>query len=135
METFTEVRDFIQQQHDLELDEPFLLSFDLLINDSSRRQSLFLAELQDDDNRRYLRVETTIAPLEQLDAEKCLRINLTQRSGYLAVGDLDGTPYIKLCENLPYRHLQADELLDVVHHIAEQGDRMERVLIEDGDVG
>ena len=135
METFAEVREFILQHHDLELDEPFIISFDLLINDSSRRQSLFLAEIQDDDNRRFLRVETTIAPLEELDAEKALRLNLTFRTGYLAVGDLDGTPYLKLCENLPYRHLFEDELLDVVNRMADLGDRLERVLVDEEDVG
>ena len=70
-----------------------------------RRQSIFLAELKAGDGRRFLRVETPVVPLEDFDAEKCLRINLMQRVGYLAVGDLDGTPFIKLCENLPYASL------------------------------
>ena len=75
-----------------------------------------------------LRVETPVAPLSDLDAEKCLRINLTQRVGYLAVGDLDSVPYIKMCENLPYKALDAKELEYVIRQVAPMADRMEQAL-------
>ena len=92
METFAEVRHHILEYHEPRIDEPFIISFEYHFEESGRRQSIFLAELKTDDGRRVLRVETPIAPLAELAAEKCLRLNLTLRVGYLAVGDLDSIP-------------------------------------------
>ena len=103
METFAEVRQHIADSHRLFIDEPFQIGFDYAIKKGNRKQAIFLAELKSSDNRRYLRVETLICPLEDFDAEKCLRINLILRVGYLAVGDLEGTAYVKMCQNLAYK--------------------------------
>lgn len=134
METFTEVRDYVLEKHSLIIDEPFLLGFECLIGDDGRKQSVFLAEIQAGDGRRYLRVETPVVPLEDFDAEKCLRINLMQRVGYLAVGDLDGTAFIKMCENMPYGTLSGQELDYVIGHVAPIADRFEEVLEGDTDI-
>lgn len=134
METFTEVRDWVQGRHDLIIDEPFLLGFECPIPGGDRKQSIFLAELKATDGRRVLRVETPVVPLEDFDAEKCLRINLMQRVGYLAVGDLDGTPFIKMCENLPYSTLNGEELEYVINQVAPAADRFEQVLEGDTDI-
>lgn len=134
METFTEVRDYVLQRHELMIDEPFLLGFECPVGEQGRKQSIFLAELQAGDGRRFLRVETPVVPLEDFDAEKCLRINLMQRVGYLAVGDLDGTPFIKLCENMPYASLNGQELDYVINHVAPMADRFEQVLEGDTDI-
>ena len=128
MDTFAEVRQHIIDHHELTIDEPFIISFDCPIEDSGRLQSIFLAELKTGDGRRVLRVETPVAPLADFDAEKCLRINLMQRVGYLAVGDLDSTPYIKMCENLPYAFLVEQELDYAVKHVSRAADQMERSL-------
>jgi hypothetical protein len=132
METFSEVRNHIMELHELRIDEPFIISFECPIEADDRRQSMFLAELKTGDGRRVLRVETPVAPLSDLDAEKCLRINLMQRVGYLAVGDLDGVPYIKMCENLPYAFLGDQELDYTIRHVAHTADQMEQSL-EPGD--
>ena len=132
METFSEVRNHVLGLYELRIDEPFLVSFEYPIEGSERRQSLFLAELKTGDGRRVLRVETPVAPLEDLAPEKCLRINLTQRVGYLAVGDLDGVPYIKMCDNLPYAFLSAEELDYTIREVAHKADQMEQSL-EPGD--
>jgi hypothetical protein len=134
METFTEVRQHIAEKHHLFIDEPFQIGFDVPIEDGARKQSIFLAELKSSDNRRYLRVETLICPLEDFDAEKCLRINLILRVGYLAVGDLDGTAYVKMCQNLAYKYLDGEELDYVIAQIAPMADRMEQVLEANGDI-
>ena len=134
METFAEVRKHVMDNHVLFMDEPFQLGFECFIKDSDRRQSVFLAELKSADNRRYLRVETLICPLEDFDAEKCLRINLVLRVGYLAVGDLDSTAYVKMCANLAYSSLDADELEYVISNIAPMADRMEQALESHGDI-
>lgn len=134
METFAEVRQHVIDNHKLFMDEPFQLAFECSIEDSARRQSVFLAELKSSDNRRYLRVETLICPLEDFDAEKCLRINLILRVGYLAVGDLDGIAYVKMCENLAYSSLHGDELEYVITHMAPMADRMEQALESHGDI-
>jgi hypothetical protein len=134
METFAEVRDHMMGLYDLTTDEPFIISFEYPIDDSHRRQTVFLAELETNEGRRVLRVETPVAPLSDLDAEKCLRINLTQRVGYLAVGDLDGVPYIKMCANLPYAFVGEQELDYTIRRVAVSADRMEQFLEPGEDV-
>lgn len=128
MDTFAEVRNHIMENYSLTIDEPFIISFDYKIEASGRLQSIFLAELKTGDERRVMRVETPVAPLADFDAEKCLRINQMQRVGYLAVGDLDSTPYIKMCENLPYAFLGEQELDYAIHHVARSADQMEQSL-------
>lgn len=128
MDTFAEVRNHIMENYSLTIDEPFIISFDYPIEASGRLQSIFLAELKTGDERRVMRVETPVAPLADFDAEKCLRINQMQRVGYLAVGDLDSTPYIKMCENLPYAFLGEQELDYAIHHVARSADQMEQSL-------
>jgi len=134
METFAEVRHHILENHTLIIDEPFQLAFDCPMEGSDRKQAVFIAELKATDNRRYLRVETLICPLADFDAEKCLRINLVLRVGYLAVGDLEGTAYVKMCENLPYSSLDGEELEYVISHVAPMADRMEQALEPNGDI-
>lgn len=134
MKTFAEIRDHLVERHSMIIDEPFLLGFESPVEGSDRKQSMFLAEIKTSDGRRYLRVETPIVPLDDFDAEKCLRINLMQRVGYLAVGDLDGTPYIKLCENMPYSSLNDQELEYVINTMAPFADRIEKALEPDGDI-
>jgi hypothetical protein len=134
METFSEIRNHMLSLYELQIDEPFIVSFEYPIDDSERRQSMFLAELKTNDGRRVLRVETPVAPLADLDAEKCLRINLMQRVGYLAVGDLDGVPYIKMCENLPYAFVGEQELDYVIRRVALAADQMEQFLEPGEDI-
>lgn len=131
MDTFAEIRMHISELYELTTDEPFIVSFEFPVGDG-RRQNIFLAELETENGRRVLRVETPVAPLADLDAEKCLRINLMQRVGYLAVGDMDGVPYIKMCENLPYAFVGDDELDYTIRNVATTADRMEQYL-EPGD--
>jgi len=134
METFAEVRKHMADRFELMTDEPFIVSFEYPIPDSERRQSIFLAEIQASDGRRVLRVETPVAPLEDLDAEKCLRINLTLRVGYLAVGDLDGVPYIKMCANLPYAFVGEQELEYTIRNVATTADHLEQYLEPGEDI-
>ncbi|MBT8039353.1 MAG: hypothetical protein HKO85_08975 [Xanthomonadales bacterium] len=131
MDTFAEIRMHISELYELTTDEPFIVSFEFPVN-KGRRQSIFLAELETENGRRVLRVETPVAPLADLDSEKCLRINLMQRVGYLAVGDMDGVPYIKMCENLPYAFVGEDELDYTIRNVATTADKMEQYL-EPGD--
>lgn len=136
METFSEVRRHMMELYELRIDEPFIISFEYPIESAGgpRRQSIFLAELEAADGRRVLRVETPVAPLDDLDAEKCLRINLTQRVGYFAVGDLDGVPYIKMCENLPYAFVGEEELDYTIRNVAQTADKMEQFLEPGEDI-
>lgn len=134
METFAEVRKHMAERFELMIDEPFIVSFEYPIPDSERRQSIFLAEIQSSDGRRVLRVETPVVPLEDLDAEKCLRINLTLRVGYLAVGDLDGVPYIKMCANLPYAFVGEQELEYTMRNVATTADHLEQYLEPGEDI-
>ena len=54
--------------------------------------------------------------------------------GYLAIGDLDGVPYIQLCENRPYEGLTAAEVDRLILEIGGMGDRLERALSAGGDL-
>jgi hypothetical protein len=54
--------------------------------------------------------------------------------GYLAVGDLDGVPYLQLCENRPYDGLSPAEVDRLVLEIGGLGDNMERALTAEGDL-
>lgn len=134
MKTFAEIRSHVMNHHSLMIDEPFLLGFESPADGGERIQSMFLAELKTSDGRRFLRIETPVVPLSDFDAEKCLRINQMQRVGYLAVGDLDGTPYIKLCENMPYSTLDDNELEYVINTMAPFADQIEKALEPDGDI-
>lgn len=136
METFSEIRQHIMDLYELGIDEPFIISFEYSIENEGchRRQSIFLAELETSEGRRVLRVESPVAPLDDLDAEKCLRINLTQRVGYLAVGDLDGVPYIKMCANLPYAYVGEQELDYTIRSVAKTADQMEQFLEPGKDI-
>jgi hypothetical protein len=128
MQTFSELESYIRQHFDVVFAEPFMLAVDVKVGSDGRSQDIFLAELKNSDERRILRIETNVAPLREHDAEKCLRVNLMLRIGYLAVGDLDGTPFIKLCHNLTYDLLSESSLRYVINHMALLGDNIEDTL-------
>ena len=64
------------------------------------------------------------------------RIGATPKGGVkrLALTDLDGVPYLHLCENRPYEVLTAAELDRVVLEVGGLGDRMERTFSAGGDL-
>lgn len=131
MHHFEAVRSHIGSQHELHHNDPYLISFDMEVA-PDRFQGIYLAELEDEADRRYLRISTPIGPLAGTDANRCLRFNWQQRTGFLAVADLDGSPYLHLCENRPYEFLDASELERVVRELGTLGDQLERT-IADGD--
>jgi len=133
METFAAIEEYVKERYDVVHDEPFMLGLEMPVGDTGRRQSVFLAELKSPDGKRFLRVETTVAPMADHNAEKCLRVNLMLRTGYLAVGDLEGLPFLKLCENMPYHCLTGDGLDYTIENIAELGDKIEVTLNKGGD--
>ena len=116
------------------VDEAFVVAVELSLDGGRRRQSIFLSELQDDDRRCYLRVSTAVAPTTGVDARRALAFNWDTRVGYLAIGELDGVPYLQLCENRPYEGLDAAEVGRLVLEIGGMGDRLERLLSADGDL-
>ena len=134
MQNFEQVRSHVASAgYRVTVQEPYVVCVELSIDQGSRHQSIFLAELQDDDGRCYLRASTAVAPTTALDAARALAFNWESRVGYLAIGDLDGEPYLQLCENRPYEGLDASELDRLVLEIGGLGDRMERMLSSGGD--
>ncbi len=107
---------------------------ELSLEQGSHHQAIFLSELEDDDGRPYLRASTAVAPTTGLDARRALVFNWQSRVGYLAIGDLDGVPYLQLCENRPFEGLDAAEVHRLVLEIGGLGDRMERAMSADGDL-
>lgn len=135
MDNFEQIRShLVSAGYRLSLQEPFMVGVELSLSQGSRHQAVFLAELQDDDGRNYLRVSTAVAPTTGMDARRALAFNWQSRVGYLAVGELDGVPYLQLCENRPYDCLHAAEVDRLVLEIGGTGDEMERSLSAGGDL-
>ena len=135
MHDFDEIRShLLASGYKLTLEEPFVLCVELSLAQGKRHQAIFLSEMQDDDNRNYLRVSTAIAPTTGLDARRALAFNWGSRVGYLAIGELDGVPYLQLCENRPYDCMQAAEIDRLVLEIGGTGDAMERRMSAGGDL-
>lgn len=132
MRHFEAVRSHVGSQHELRNNDPYLVSFDLPLS-HDRHQGIYLAELEDESGRRYLRISTPIGPLAGTDSTRCLRFNWQQRTGFLSVADLDGSPYLHLCENRPYEFLDAAELERLIGEIGTLGDQLERVISSDED--
>ncbi|MHB8448701.1 MAG: hypothetical protein ACYC9P_12345 [Rudaea sp.] len=133
MHSFEEIRSSVQARHTLRINDPYLLCFDLALDGGNRHQGLYLAEIEGEDGRKFLRISTPIGPLAGMDAKRCLRFNWEQRVGYLAVSDLDGAPYLQLCENRPYELLTAKELMRLIDEIGPLGDRLEKAMSAGGD--
>lgn len=127
MHNFEDIRSHLASRQKLTQNQPFVLSFDLSLP-GGRVQSLFLADIETEDGRRVLRMSTPVAPLSRLPAVKCLRFNWAQRVGFLAVDDLDGVPYVHLCENRSYGSLGTRELDRVLSELGELADGLESLV-------
>ena len=135
MQNFEQVRGhLVAGGYHISMQEPYVVCVELSLDGGKRHQAIFLSELQDDDERAYLRASTVIAPTTGIDGKRALAFNWESRVGYLAIGELDGVPYLQLCENRPYSGLDAAELSRLVLEIGGMGDRLERMLTADGDL-
>ena len=132
MQSFEQIRSHLGARHQLKTNDPYLISFDLALRDG-RHQGIYLAELEDDGGGKLVRISTPVSPYAQVDPTRCLRFNWQQRSGYLAVSDLAGSPYLHLCENRPYELLTGDEIDRVVRELGLLGDRLELSISAGGD--
>ena len=133
MHSFEEVRSYLTARYALRINDPYLICFDMSLENGQRHQGVYLTELDDEAGHKVLRVSTPVGPLTGMDAKRCLRFNWEQRLGYLAVSDLDGSPYLHLCENRPYALLSASELARIVEEIGPVGDRLEQAVSAGGD--
>ncbi len=135
MDNFEQIRShLLASGYKLTLQEPYVVCVELSLAQGKRHQAIFLSEMQDDDDREYLRVSTAIAPTTGLDARRALAFNWESRVGFLAIGELDGVPYLQLCENRPYDCLDAAEVDRLVLEIGGTGDEMERRMSAGGDL-
>ena len=132
MRHFEAVRSHLGAKHTLRHNDPYLISFDLAVA-QDRQQGIYLAELEDEAGRRYLRISTPIGPLAGIDPRRALRFNWEQRTGFLALADLDGSPYLHLCENRPYELLDQSEVERVIAELGALGDQLERAIAVSGD--
>ena len=135
MQNFEQIRShLVASDFRITMQEPYVVCVELSLDSGRRHQAIFLSELQDDDGRNYLRTSTVIAPITGIDARRALAFNWSSHVGYLAIGELDGVPYLQLCENRPYESLDAAEIGRLVLEIGGMGDRLERMLTADGDL-
>ncbi|GHE25245.1 hypothetical protein ACFOED_05520 [Vulcaniibacterium thermophilum] len=134
MRTFEQIRRHLHTAgFRVTLEEDRLAWVELSLENGQRHQSIFLAEIDDEYGRPFLRVSTAIGAADGIDARQALAFNWESRVGYLAIGDLDGTAHLQLCENRPYEGLNLSEVDRLVLEIGGMGDRMERAL-SDGDL-
>ena len=134
MQNFEQIRSAIKGDYKITAREPYMVCVELSLAQGRRHQSIFLAEIEDDDGRKFLRVSTVIAPMTGLDARRMLAFNWQSRVGYMAVGELDSVPYLQLCENRPYESLTPAEVDRLILEIGGVGDNLERVLSAGGDL-
>lgn len=134
MQNFEQIRSAVQADYKITARDPYMVCVELSLAQGRRHQSIFLAEIEDDDGRRFLRVSTVIAPMTGLDARRILAFNWQSRVGYMAVGELDSVPYLQLCENRPYDTLTAAEVDRLILEIGGTGDHLESVLSAGGDL-
>ena len=135
MHNFEQVRGHLAASgYRISMQEPYVVCVELSLDGGKRHQAIFLSELQDDDERAYLRASTVIAPTTGIDGKRALAFNWESRVGYLAIGELDGVPYLQLCENRPYDCLDAAEVDRLVLEIGGTGDEMERRMSAGGDL-
>ena len=135
MKNFEQIRShLVASGYKLSVQEPFVACVELSLAQGKRHQAIFLAEMQDDDGRDYLRISTALAPITGLDARRALRFNWDSRVGYLAISELDGVPYLHLCENRPYDALTASEIDRLVLEIGGTGDEIEHRMSAGGDL-
>ncbi len=135
MQNFEQIRSHLSSSDfRVRMQDPYVVCVELSLDSGQRHQSIFLSELEDDDARTYLRVSTAVAPTTGVDCRRALAFNWESRVGYLAIGDLDGVPYLQLCENRPYDSLDASEIDRLVLEIGGVGDRIEHSLSAGGDL-
>ncbi len=134
MQSFEEVRSHLNARYTLRINDPYLICFDMTLEDGKRHQGVYLAEL--DGRRRAANIcafRRRSGRSTGMDAKRCLRFNWEQRLGYLAVSDLDGSPYLHLCENRPYELLDRDELERLINEVGPLGDKLEQAVSAGGD--
>jgi hypothetical protein len=134
MPNFEQIRSHVQGKYKITAQEPYLLCVELSMDKGTRHQSIFLAQLEGEDERDYLRVSTAIAPMTGIDMRKMLSFNWQSRVGYMAIGEMDGVPYLMLCENRPFSTVSAAEVDRLILEIGGVGDQLERALSAGGDL-
>ncbi|WP_411832601.1 hypothetical protein [Pseudoxanthomonas mexicana] len=135
MQNFEQIRGHLHTAgYKVTMHDPYVACVELSLGNGSRHQQIFLSELGNDDQRDYLRVSTVIAPITGIDARRALSFNWQSSVGYLAIGELDGVPYLQLCENRPYDGLSPAEVDRLILEIGGLGDSMERALSAGGDL-
>ncbi len=132
MQSFEDLRAHLGNHPGIVNSEPYLIAIDVSL-EGGRSQGVFLADLEHEDGTRLLRISSPVAPLDALDALRCLRFNWAQRVGFLAAGELDGRDYLHVCENRRYQALQAEDVDGLLGEIADLADRLESLLNEGRD--
>lgn len=130
MRSFEQISEWVAQKYTVTVMEPYLLGLELSMDHGNRHQSVFLSELIDEDTRKVLRISTVVADGEHSRdyLDKALAFNWQSRSGFLALGEMDGRTHLKLCENRPYDGLSMIELERTLLRIGGMGDAIERQL-------
>jgi hypothetical protein len=134
MLNFEQIRGHLLARYKLTTNDPYLVCVHLSLDQGRRHQSIYLAELEHEDGRKFLRVSTVLAPTTGVNLKRAMKFNWESPVGYFAISPLDGVPYLQLCENRPYTCLEAAEIDRLVLEIGGLGDRIEHSLSAGGDL-
>lgn len=133
MDNFEQVRSHVLRgEYAVSIQQPYVICVELSLHGGARRQSVYLSELRDDDDRGLLRVSTVVAAADKVEPRRALSFNWQTRTGYLALGELEDGAFVQLCENRPYRSLDGAGLDRLILEIGGMGDRLEQALAGDG---
>lgn len=93
---------------------------------NDRQQGVGVLETDRNDGTKLLAMNTPVAPLAKMDAEKCLEWNAMSTVGALALHTIEEQPYVTLVDTIPYTMINLDQIKATIEIFAFVADNMEK---------
>jgi hypothetical protein len=125
MVTYREIRSRLSPHFRITDDEDLFMRLMVrLPND--RQQGVGVLETDRNDGTKLLAMNTPVAPLAKMDAEKCLEWNAMSTVGALALHTIEEQPYVTLVDTIPYTMIDLDQIKATIEIFAFVADNMEK---------
>ncbi|MCB0328909.1 MAG: hypothetical protein KDD70_04580 [Bdellovibrionales bacterium] len=131
---FKTIRGHIVNRYQITDDGDLSLRIILEVGEIGRTQGIALCETERGDGSKYLYLNTPVAEMRRIDPKTCLKINLMQPIGHLALTDIEDTPYVVMCHMMPYNNLTFEDLDYTIHYLAATADRLENGIMDGEDL-
>jgi len=128
MVTYREIRARLAPHFQLTADEDLFLRLTVKLP-AGRKQSIGVLETDRNDGTQLLALNTPVAPLARMEAEKCLEWNAMSTVGALALHQIEGEPYVTLVDTIPYAMVNLDEIKPMIEIFAFVADNMEKKVL------